>query len=332
MRSKFQWGWVVVLLLVGAGWVLVRLFDVSTRGGEAYPRYSSLRADPMGAKVMHDALAALPGYRVERSFKDRFRAVAGSVVFVLDARPEVSILDDCRKWAEAGARVVVAFQAGPAMRDKALDRQWKIEFRTARADKRWTVFVPRDESWTKLEQLGEEASVVEKQIGAGSVVFVGKAMLLSNEGLHKGRDSALLLSILGGRRHVVFEESHLGIVQSGSVGQLLRRYRLGGAALVLLVLAALFFWRMSSASLPEAAVEPEPETLPQDDALISLVRGAIPSATLGASALALWSHGGGTLKSWSAARRSRVEQALRGGGPPRAAWTRDHESLKRNST
>jgi len=62
MRTRFQWGWAVVLLLLGTAWALVRLFDVSTRGGEAYPRYSSLRADPMGAKAMHDSLAALPGF------------------------------------------------------------------------------------------------------------------------------------------------------------------------------------------------------------------------------------------------------------------------------
>jgi hypothetical protein len=332
MRTRFQLGWAVVLLLLGTAWALGQLFDVSTRGGEAYPRYSSLRADPMGAKAMHDSLAALPGYRVERSFKERFRPVAGSVVFVLDARPDASILNDCRRWAEGGARVVVAFQARPAKKDKAVEQQWKIEFQTARADKRWTVFVPRDESWSSLKQLGDEVTIAEKQIGKGSVVFVGQGVVLSNEGLHKGRDSALLLAILGGRRHVVFEESHLGVVQTGSVGQLLRRYRLGGAAAVLLVLAALFFWRSSSSSLPEAAVESTPVVTSQDDALVSLVRGAIPADTLAASALALWSRGGGMLKSWSAARRNRVEQALRDGGPVLAAWNRAHEILKRNST
>jgi len=36
--------------------------------GDVFPPYSSLRADPLGTRALHDSLAALPGIRVERGF------------------------------------------------------------------------------------------------------------------------------------------------------------------------------------------------------------------------------------------------------------------------
>jgi hypothetical protein len=283
MQPRNYWGWAVALLLVGTGWALVQLFDVSTRGGEIYPPYSSLRSDPMGTKVLHDSLAALPGYRVDRWFEPlrRFHPRDGDVVLMLGARKSTDLLADCAQWARAGARVVVAFATGE--------------------------LAPKEEGW----------------------ILVPDAEWLSNEGLQKARQSQRLLDLLGGRRHVIFEESHLGVVQQGSVGQLLRRYRLWGAALVLLVLAALFFWRSTSSLLPAETTTSQEAAAPDEDALVSLVRGAVPAGSLATSARALWTRGG-VLRGVSEVRRVRVTLVLsEPAGSPLAAWNRAHEILKR---
>lgn len=286
MQRKNYWVWLIVLLVVGSGWALVRLFDASTQGGEIYPSYSTLRADPMGAKVLHDSLASLPGFRVERWLEPRrrLRVGKGDVVFVLGTAVPASLLEDCVKWTKAGARVVIT---------------------------------------AKKEPKGE------------GLVYAGDPEWLSNEGLHKQRQAQRLLELLEGRRHVIFEESHLGVMQTGSVGMLLRRYRLWGAALVLGVLCALFFWRSTSSLLPAAensggAAAPAPG----DEALVSLVRAAVPEKELTATAQALWNRGGNALEGISLGRRERVSQVLAAGAgaTPLVRWRQAHEILKRQNT
>ena len=347
MPGNGRWGWAVAVLLVLTGWGIVRLFDLSTGGGQAFPAYSTLRSDPMGAKVFHDALAILPGYKAERSFKPlaQFRPPAQAAVFILGAPVTGGLLADCRKWAARGSRIIVVFEPRssaaqePASRKNSeIEREWKIRFEPLPADRRWTAFSPEDESWNVLRHDGEDATIVETRFGAGSIVLVGEVLPLSNEGLSKAAYAGLLLELLSGRRHVIFEESHLGVTQSGSVGQLLRRYRLGGAALALLSLAALFFWRSSTSFLPPpsptanrpaAAVDADGE-----DALVHLVRGSIPASQLLGSARILWNRGSSAMLTPGAERRARAGAALENtaGAKPLDAWNRAHQILKRNST
>lgn len=350
MRGSGRWAWAVVLLLAATGWGVTRLFDVSTRGGEVFPAYSTLRSDPMGAKVLHDSLAGLPEYRVVRSFKpmSQLAPSAASVVFLLSAPVSHDFLDDCRKWAAAGSRVVLVVgprpKAGaekPDRKNTPLEEEWQIRFEPSSGDRRWTSFKPLDESWRVLRQASHSATAVEKRAGKGSMVLAGEAILLSNEGLHKERNTEFLLALLGGRREVIFDESHLGVVQSGSVGQLLRRYRLGGAALVLLALFALFFWRSTTSFLPppaEAAAGPHTDDAVAshagEDALVNLVRGSVPRSALAGSAQVLWHRSSPLMKASSIARRERVSRVLAeaASAQPLETWRRAHEILKRTST
>ena len=56
-----------VLGLLVAG--LAVLFRLRLAQGDVFPAYSSLRSDPLGTRALHDALAQLPGVRVDRQFK-----------------------------------------------------------------------------------------------------------------------------------------------------------------------------------------------------------------------------------------------------------------------
>jgi hypothetical protein len=56
----------------------------------------------------------------------------------------------------------------------------------------------------------------------------------------------------------VFDETHFGIVESGSVVALARRFRLHGLALGLTIVAMLFIWKNAS-SFPPVSSAPEEE-------------------------------------------------------------------------
>ena len=58
-------GAVLVALALG----LTALFRLRLGQGDVFPAYSSLRSDPLGTRALHDSLAELPGFRVERRTK-----------------------------------------------------------------------------------------------------------------------------------------------------------------------------------------------------------------------------------------------------------------------
>jgi hypothetical protein len=55
----------VLATLIALGFL--RLFQLRFDAGDVYPPYSSLRADPLGSKALHDAYDGLPGWTVERN-------------------------------------------------------------------------------------------------------------------------------------------------------------------------------------------------------------------------------------------------------------------------
>ena len=48
---------------------LVQIFTLRFQHGDIYPAYSTLRADPLGTKVLYDAFDGMPGFRVQRNFR-----------------------------------------------------------------------------------------------------------------------------------------------------------------------------------------------------------------------------------------------------------------------
>jgi hypothetical protein len=68
----------IILLACGATFAfgLVQLFELRFQGGDVYPPYSSLRADPLGTMALYESLEKLPAYFVHRdlSANDRLPA------------------------------------------------------------------------------------------------------------------------------------------------------------------------------------------------------------------------------------------------------------------
>ncbi|MBL9189334.1 MAG: DUF4350 domain-containing protein [Opitutaceae bacterium] len=341
--------------------------------GDVFPAYSSLRADPLGTRVLHDSLALLPGLAVERRFKPLARldpAPPRTIVlagFRSESWGRFSIEDYSALDAAVreGARLVIAFHAvttedkpTPARGEKGkaaqrkktappeqkqepappasdpgeaplpepaakaarkrqtvdLAERWGLEVRTATIPLRdpgawralpgdwpdtigWAsdlrLIGKNDAGWTTLYGRGSEPVLVERALGRGTIVVAGDAYFLSNEGLQRNPPTTLLAWIVGSHPRVVFDESHLGVVEDTGIAALARRYGLASAFFTLLLLAALWVWQRMALFVPppeeshEVALSYHPAA-----GLEALLRRSVPAGELGAACAAEWKRTG----------------------------------------
>jgi len=70
MRRKPK-AWNFILLVIIAGFLsgVVHLFLLRFETGDSYPAYSSVRADPLGSKVLYESLGSLEGMTVSRNYQ-----------------------------------------------------------------------------------------------------------------------------------------------------------------------------------------------------------------------------------------------------------------------
>jgi hypothetical protein len=87
------------------------------------------------------------------------------------------------------------------------------------------------------------ALVVERSFGKGSLVLLGETYLLSNEAQRRDRFPELLLWLVGDKSRVIFEESHLGVVEPRGIVSLLRDLGLHGFLVGCLVFASMLAWQ-----------------------------------------------------------------------------------------
>ena len=111
-------------------------------------------------------------------------------------------------------------------------------------------FTSATDPWKILYTRDGEAVIIERSLGRGSLVLLADDFLLSNEALRNQRKAALLAWLLGPNKRVIFDEAHLGLEHSPGLASLIRRYQLGGAAMGLLLLAALYVWQQTQTFNP----------------------------------------------------------------------------------
>lgn len=109
--------------------------------------------------------------------------------------------------------------------------------------------------WQVLYTCRAKPVVIERTVGPGSVVLLADSYLLSNEALRANKQPALLAWLNGPHPRTIFDEAHLGISEEPGIGALMRRYRLHGVALVLVVLIGLFVWQRTCTLVPPHAEE-----------------------------------------------------------------------------
>lgn len=263
------------------------------RRGEVLPDASSLSTAPGGSEALAAALAALPGVEVVRALRrqDLERCAADCTLLYLGA-PAVLAPAPSELWRldaalRRGARVVLAFEplagdlpcgaCGETTGDEASDADgprpraarperpppgWWRQLRFERAgaagddDSRSALRVAAmPDPALVLDRDADGIRALELPVGSGRLVVVADGAIFGNLALRERRDVALLAALLGGPRRVVFEETHLGVVERGGVVALARRYGLTGAAAALLGLALLQVWRSSVPLAPRRREE-----------------------------------------------------------------------------
>jgi len=298
------------------------LFNRRFSGGDAYPAYSSLRSDPAGAKLIFESLSRLPGVTLARSYlpldrvADRDSTVlllgVESHSFTMQPDAEIHALEE---FAQRGNRLVFAMAEASGReppRPAPLERLWGVRFGLDFDNEgHGKLYFAEANNWETLERNGTRPVVIEKAFGKGSVVLVADGRLFSNQSVAEAKQTALLAQIIGPHARIVFDESHFGIIESGSVVALARRFRLHGLALGLAICALLFIWKNASSFPPVASAPREEKVFGRTSVagLVTLLRRHIAPNRLAGACWQEWlkSHA----REISPARRAQAEDALR---------------------
>jgi hypothetical protein len=317
-------GWKAAALAVALAAVflggLVALFNADFAGGEVYPEYSTLRADPDGAKLLFESLAHLPGLTVTRNFLPvqtlaaRSMAANGATVVLLGLReldPDVM-----EKLAGDGNRVVAALREDWRPEPKETDeifKQWQVQIAVDPGeDHTDRLYFSKALGWAPMERSGEKLVAVERQFGHGTVVLLAASSDFSNASAVAADRLPQVTAALGANSHIVFDESHLGIAESGSVVGLARRFRMMGLAAGFGIVAALFIWRNSS-SFPNVGQASRPVSFAgrtSASGLLTLLHKHVPTRDLTAACWQEWLAG--RRREFSPERVERAEAIARG--------------------
>jgi Domain of unknown function (DUF4350) len=173
-----------------------------------------------------------------------------------------------------------------------------------------TVFTNLDRAWRVIYARGNHAVLIERQFGKGSVVMATDSYFVSNEAMEKDRHANLLAWLVGANKNAVFDESHFGIVDSSGIAMLMRKYRLHGLAVGLLLLAGLFIWKnASSLAPPHAEQERQDYIVGKDSAagFVNLLRRSITPRDLLPVCFAEWKKSAGPASQSSTSRQRQAE-------------------------
>src|SRR5579871_872733 len=300
------WLWALAALFLALFvWGAQEVAVMPLQTGEVYPEYSSLRADPLGAKALYESLAGLPELKVSRLYKERTALDPGTALLVLgvDAKSwpgsEEEVFDGYEHLLQKGGRLVIAFLPERTPRIQSTDvpdvvkKKWNVHlaYRLRTGDNGSDETLPPRQSdvyfeagapWSIATERDGKATIVERPLANGKVLLVADSYPLSNEGLRESRDAASLARLIGPVHSVIFDENHFGVSESGSVTTLMRKYHLESALAILSVVVALFVWRSTSSFLPPRESVQDRTVAGRDsqEGLTALLRRSVPESEL----------------------------------------------------
>jgi len=122
---------VVLLAFAGGLW---QLFSLRFEAGDVYPPYSSLRADPLGTKALHDSLAFLDSRRVARHYRplDKLDDPRNTTVLWLGDSPSGLPAAEWRGFIRGGGRLVVAWTPSQSVRSTGTNAPGRLPWQQAR--------------------------------------------------------------------------------------------------------------------------------------------------------------------------------------------------------
>ena len=269
------------------------VLSMPVASGSLYPEFSSFRSDQRGTLLLYEALAGTGKFETTRNFTRLSQTSLKNASVLMIGVALTNDLQDLWKAADqvasAGNRVLVALQPIRAQDPSALKAPAAVlEKRGVRVTwieqkpgaHNWVPILQPDSSWHILRGSKTSATAIERPAGTGAVVLASDPEPFTNESLAKQPDSALLVDLLGNPRRIVFDESHLGIVETGTVMGLARHYRLQGFLIGILAVAMLFLWRASNPFPPPRPRKPVGETPDPITGFASLLERSLPKTQL----------------------------------------------------
>lgn len=164
MRGKIMAPVIVVAVITLMGFGIAYFFVLRFEAGDIYPPYSSLRSDPLGAKVFYESLKLCEGMTAERNFEHllKTKLTSDTVLFLLGTDTEYSRNRDSipamtagaiNSFVRKGGRLVITFL--PRNLDPT-SRHAEIETEEERSDRLKRVGGDRgDERGTRSAEGGE---------------------------------------------------------------------------------------------------------------------------------------------------------------------------------
>lgn len=104
-------------------------------------------------------------------------------------------------------------------------------------------FETSDPGWQPLYAVNQQPVIIERRLGAGSLVLVADGYLFSNEAMRDARSPSLLSRLIGPNNRIVFDEFHFGVREHPGIMDLVRKHRLVWFLVAVMALALLFMWK-----------------------------------------------------------------------------------------
>lgn len=315
-RSVWQSGRValalIALLAVFFGAGLIKVLQLRFDSGTVYKEYSTLRPDPLGGKMLFDSLELVGHVAVERNMQDLASLPSEPMALVfLGVTPSPLFNDRWIQKAADGARVVIAYlpvwprvrldKIGTPLPDSVRDKigitvsQDEVERAPGSASggppkDTAAYFVNLSPEWKTRRLINNRAVAAERSWKKGSIVLIADSYRLSNEALMSVPDPHEIAWMIGTNKKVVFDETHLGVQEGGSVVGLLRRYRLQPFIAAFLLLAGLFIWNRAAAFLPDLPPSQTDEIVGRasSEGLLALLERSIEPSRFMETAVSQW--------------------------------------------
>ena len=248
-----------------------------------------LRSDEKGASIWYESLSRDDRLQTSQSFRPLSQMHwHNATLLVLGVALRDwgggldKLLTTCESAADAGNRVVVTLDPENTPKFWRLPASMDV-FKKRDLNPAWqkdTLLLKPGSSWKTLRNSSKDVEAIERSTGKGTLVLVSSSTPVTNRGIVRQRDTSLLVSLMGMSREIVFDESHLGVIETGTVLGLARHYRLQGLFVGLLVLCILFVWRNSSAFPPQRPSTTVPRVQDPLDGFAGLLERSLPQDKL----------------------------------------------------